>query len=196
MKKIILASTSKYRKQLLEKTGLAFTTEKPSYDEEKVKYQMLLDRRTPLEIAEALSKGKALSINANDRLIIAGDQLVHFNHGILGKAGTFEKAFNQLKQLNGQKHELITAVTIRTETEVLHLNHITQMYMKSLSDQELKNYLKKDEPYDAAGSYKIEESGLILFEKIESDDFSAIQGLPLLWITHQLKGLGYELFKN
>ena len=196
MKKIILGSTSIYRRHLLEKTGLIFLTEKPNFDEDSTKKFLLKNKRSPLEIAEALSRGKAQSIDATDRLVIAGDQLVHLDGQILGKAGSFEKAFEQLKQMNGRQHELITAVTLRTSDQTLHLNHLTQLFMKKLSDQELTNYLKKDTPYDAAGSYKIEESGLILFEKIETDDFSAIQGLPLLWITNQLKGLGYEFFKN
>ena len=196
MKPIILGSTSIYRKKLLEKTGLVFSTQKPSFDEESAKGQLLIQKKSPLEIAEALSRGKADSIKAPESLIIAGDQLVQFNGEILGKAGNFENAFLQLKKLNGQTHELITAITIKTSEKTLHLNHLTKLKMKILSDSELKNYLKKDEPYDSAGSYKIEESGLILFEKIESDDFSAIQGLPLIWITQQLKGMGYEFFKK
>ncbi|MBC7421312.1 MAG: septum formation protein Maf [Bdellovibrio sp.] len=196
MKKIVLASTSIYRKILLEKMGLEFSTEKPTFDEDAAKIQLLKNNKSPLEIAEALSKGKAQSIVAEGKLIIAGDQIVNLNGQMIGKAGSQDKAHQQLQQMNGQRHELITAVTLRTSEKIIHLNHITQLFMKNLSDNELKNYLKKDAPFDSAGSYKIEESGLLLFDKIETDDFSAIQGLPLIWISQQLKGMGYELFKR
>lgn len=196
MKQIVLASTSIYRKQLLEKTGWSFICEKPSFNEELAKNILLKSHHSPLEIAEALSRGKAESIAATDRLIIAGDQLVNLEGHILGKAGDFNAAFRQLKMMNGRSHQLITAVTIKTAEQTLHLNHLTELQMKDLTDSEISNYLEIDTPYDSSGSYKIESSGMLLFEKIETDDYSAIQGLPLHWLTQQLKGMGYELFKK
>ncbi len=196
MKQLVLGSTSIYRRQLLEKIGLSFACEKPIFNEESAKAILLKNCKSPLEVAEALSRGKALSLDASNRLIIAGDQLINLDGQILGKAHDFDRAFSQLKSMNGRKHELITAVTLRTTEQIIHLNHVTQLYMKNLTDDEISNYLKKDTPYDVAGSYKIEESGIILFAKIETDDFSAIQGLPLLWVSQQLKGMGYELFKK
>lgn len=200
-KKIILASTSIYRKQLLEKTGLIFTIEKPSYDEEKAKLTAQTENRTALQIAEILSKGKAKSLwnkadNQNNLLIIAGDQLVHFKGQILGKSKNFETAFAQLQRLNNQTHELITALTLVCSEKVLHLNHITTLKMKNLTVSEIENYLKRDQPYDCAGSYKIEESGITLFEKIDCSDFTAVQGIPMIWMTNQLKELGYEFFQG
>ena len=114
----------------------------------------------------------------------------------MGKPHTFEKARKQLQQLQGQTHQLITAVTLLSEDFERHLNHITYLTMRNLSDLEIDNYLKKDEPYDCAGSYKIEKHGIILFSEIKTDDFSAIQGLPLIWISNQLKELGYEFFQS
>ena len=200
MNSIILASTSIYRRQLLEKLGVAFTIEKPDYDEEAAKIKARADFKSPVEVAETLSRGKATSLIQNkvgeNVLVIAGDQLVDFNNEIIGKSKNLETAFQQLKKMNGETHELITAVTLMTSTETRHLNHVTRLKMKLLTDHEIQRYLLLDEPYDCAGSYKIEQSGIALFAQIESTDFTAIQGLPLLWVSQQLKELGYELFKK
>ncbi len=200
MNQIILASTSIYRQQLFAKLGIDFSVERPDYDEEAAKKKALIDFKTPLEIAETLSRGKARSVmhhKVGERvMVIGGDQLVDFNHEIIGKADNHDAAFEQLKKMNGQIHDLITAVTLITPTETRHFNHITKMTMKQLSDHEIIHYLKKDEPYDCAGSYKIEKSGIALFSRIDCTDFTAIQGLPLLWVSQQMKELGYELFKK
>ena len=200
MNSLILASTSIYRRQLLEKLGVPFTTEKPDYDEEAAKIKALTDFKSPAEVAETLSRGKAASLIQNkvgeNCLVIAGDQLIDFKHEMIGKSKNQETAFQQLKKMNGETHELITAVTLMTSTETRHLNHVTRLTMKSLTDHEIQRYLLLDEPYDCAGSYKIEQSGIALFVQIESTDFTAIQGLPLLWVSQQLKELGYELFKK
>ena len=197
MKQIILASTSKYRTELLQKTGLPFRSEKPLFDEEATKNDLLGHHATALTIAETLSKEKANSIP--DKLnytVIAGDQLVHMDNRIMGKSHNFERAYTQLQTLRGREHQLITAVTILSAGKEWHLNHLTQLKMRNLSDVEIKNYLTKDKPFDCAGSYKIENHGIILFEEIKTDDFTAIQGLPLIWISKILTELGYEFFKK
>lgn len=194
MRPILLASTSVYRAELLQKMGLPFCTQRPPYDEDAAKKKLLEDKQPPLKVAESLSKGKAHSITNREQTIIAGDQLVHFKGAILGKSHSFPNALQQLKMLSGNSHELITSVTILSGNKEFHLNHITSMKMKVLTDLEISNYLKKDEPYDCAGSYKIEKSGIILFDEIKTDDFSAIQGLPMIWISQKLKELGYEFF--
>lgn len=193
---LILASTSIYRGELLQKTGIPFTAKKPVFDEDSAKAELVKIGKSPLELAEALSQGKAHSFDSSGKTIIAGDQLVNFNGLVLGKSGSFEKAFAQLKSMNGKTHELITAVTILSDNKKFHLNHFTLLTMKNLSDFEIENYLKKDQPYDCAGSYKIEKSGLILFDDVKTDDFSAIQGLPMIWISKKLKELGYEFFTH
>ena len=196
MKPLILASTSPYRADLLKKLGIPFECIKPNFDEEAAKNELLKGQASPLIVAEALSRGKAKSLHRGDAVVIAGDQLVNFKSGILGKPHDFKTAKTQLQKMRGTQHQLITAVTIQTFETVIHLNHLTNLTMRNLSDSEIENYLKKDEPYDCAGSYKIEKSGLLLFSHIETDDFSAIQGLPLLWIAEKLKELGYEFFKT
>jgi len=194
MKPLILASTSIYRAELLQKVGIPFSAQKPIFDEDAAKAELVSLNKSPLELAEALSQGKAHSFSSDGRTIIAGDQLVDFNGQVLGKSGSFEKAFHQLKTLSGKSHNLITAVTILSDEHKFHINHLTTLTMKNLTDAEIVSYLKKDQPFDCAGSYKIEKHGLILFDEIKTDDFSAIQGLPMIWISKKLKELGYEFF--
>lgn len=197
---LILASTSPYRKKLLEKLGIKFDCIKPELDEENLKISLLQQKHSPIQIAESLSKAKCKSvfkiINDDHRVIIAGDQLVSFNNTILGKPQTVENAVAQLQLLNGQKHQLITAVSLFIKGKVIHKNHITHLHMKKLSDEEIQNYVLKDNPLDCAGSYKIEEHGITLFEAIDCDDFTAIQGLPIIWLSNCLKENEYEFFKN
>lgn len=197
---LILASTSPYRKQLLEKMGISFDCVKPDLNEEQLKESLLKQNHSPVQIAESLSKAKCKAafkqINNDNSVIIAGDQLVAFDNTVLGKPHTSEKAIAQLQQLNGQKHQLITAVSLFIRGKVIHKNHITHLHMKNLSENEIKNYVLKDKPLDCAGSYKIEEHGITLFEAIDCDDFTAIQGLPMIWLSNCLKENGYEFFKN
>lgn len=196
MKKLILGSTSVYRKELLQKLGIPFETRKPSCDEDTLKKQLSSQNKSPIEIAESLALAKALSLhqeNTHD-VIIGADQLIDFDGRIIGKAKTLEKALEQLTAMSGHTHHLITSIAILHGEKKWKLNHISKMKFKKLTTREIENYLKKDLPLDCAGSYKIELSGIALFEKIETDDFSAIQGLPLMWISQKLKEIGYELF--
>lgn len=197
---IILASSSIYRQELLSKTGLSFTCHSPHIDEEGLTQTLLQQEVSPLKVAEGLSKAKAEKIfsqfNSSEVLIIAGDQLLSFQGKILNKPLTHEVATEQLNLLNGKEHDLITAVTLMTAHNVWHLNHVTRLKMKNLSSEEIQNYLLGDLPYDCAGSYRIEKQGIILFERIDCDDFSAIQGIPMIWLSNRLKEIGYEFFKR
>jgi len=195
--KLVLASTSPYRKDLLKRLGLSFHCEKPKVNEEKIKFDLLNELKTPIEIAEALSWAKAFSVSKEPyTTIIAGDQLVDFENQIIGKPNTTDLALKQLQNMNGKTHQLITSVVILHENLKFNLNHISVMKMKKLSDLELKSYIELDQPLDCSGSYKIESHGIALFEEIKTDDFTAIQGLPLIWISQKLKEIGHEFFKS
>lgn len=198
MKKLILGSTSAYRKELMLKLGIPFETMKPSCDEVSLKIEFLAQKKSPLEIAENLALAKASSLNKEFKhaVIIGGDQLVDLDGQIIGKSKTFNNAKEQLQNMSGRTHNLITSIAILHEDQKWTLNHISKMKMKKLTYKEIEDYLRIDMPLDCAGSYKIERSGLCLFEKIETDDFSAIQGLPMMWISQKLKEIGYELFTN
>jgi len=195
MQKIILASTSIYRKELLERIGLKFSICKPIVNEEKLKFDLLNDLKTPIEIAEELSWAKAWSIHADSNTtIIAGDQLVEFENQIIGKPLTTDLAIKQLMAFNGKTHKLITSVVIIKGHLKFNLNHISTLKMKKLTESEIKKYVQIDQPLDCAGSYKIEQCGIALFDEIKTDDFTAIQGLPLIWISQKLREMGHELF--
>lgn len=189
MKKLVLASTSPYRKELLTRLGVPFNAEKPLIDEEKEKDPSL----SPRALAEHLARLKAQSLKGPGRVVIGGDQLVQFQGKILGKPHTREKAIEQLFRMQGQTHELVTAICVFDGDEAHPFTDITRVQMKELSRDQIARYVDLDQPLDCAGSYKIEKHGMMLFEKIESQDFSAIQGLPLLALSHILQKLGFSI---
>ncbi len=181
--KIILASTSPYRKKLLDRTGLTFECHKPICDEDE--YKKIIS--CPTELSRRLSLEKARSLKIEDSLIIGSDQVCVFNNVILGKGGTEEKTFQQLKMLQGQTHKLITSFAITTTSrEIIHTN-ITELTMKKLSDKQIKKYIELDKPMDCAGSYKLEEHGISLFSEIKTKDHSAIIGLPIMELLGIIK---------
>ena len=112
MKDLVLASTSVYRADQLRKIGIPFETIKPIFDEDAKKKILLQQQASPLEIAEALSKGKAKSIQLDNVTLLAGDQIVSVDDIIFGKSYEFKSAFDQLKLMQGRTHQLITATTI------------------------------------------------------------------------------------
>ncbi len=195
-KKIILASSSVYRKALIEKLVAHVICQKPICDEESLKNKLLANGENPTQIAHALSYEKGLSVFKNnpESIVVSGDQLISFEGQIIGKSYNFENAQKQLKLLNGKTHQLVTCVTVFSQDQTTYIDHISKMTLKKLTTLEIDRYLAKDQPFDSAGSYKIECSGVGLFEKIETDDFTAIQGLPLVWLSQTLRKMGYELF--
>jgi len=186
---LILASTSPYRRELLERLGVPFEARAPLIDEEKEKDPRL----SPLALAERLAELKARSLAGPGSLVLGGDQLVDFGGEILGKPGTAEKAQAQLARLSGRTHELITAICLVDGTGAVHRHtDRTRITFKTLSADQIRRVVLKDNPVDCAGSYKIERHGISLIENIETADFTAIQGLPLLALSRMLKACGLE----
>jgi septum formation protein len=192
MPPLILASTSRYRRELLSRLGVPFTAIAPGCDEDRVKLDTAL---SPRQVAETLAALKASSIAATrpDAAVIGSDQLVAFNGRILGKAGTPERAAAQLQAMNGAEHELITAVHIAHPGGIERHTAIARLRMRRLTPEQIARYVAADQPLDCAGSYKLECRGIALFERIDCEDQSAIVGLPLLWLTAALARLGCEL---
>lgn len=185
-KQLILASTSKYRQELLGRLAYSFTAQPPLIDEENEKDPQL----SPRALAEKLAYLKAQSLSAAERIVIGGDQLVAFEGRILGKAHTPEKAVEQLLSMQGKMHELVTAICVFSGNKAIPYTDITRMHMKKLSREQIERYVQLDQPTDCAGSYKIEKHGIMLFDKIESEDFTAIQGLPLIALGKILENEG------
>ncbi len=198
MKNIVLASSSAYRRTLLSRAGISFSTYDPEIPEEQISARLLAENKTPKEIAEhlAMEKAKAAGTKFPSHLVISGDQLVSHRGRILGKPGSAKAAIQQLQSLRSESHELVTSLVLLGPDRLEMHTEITRLKMKSLSDRELENYVALDQPLDCAGSYKIEKSGIILFESVESQDFSAIQGIPMIWLSNRLKEYGYEFFTN
>jgi len=186
---LILASTSKYRKELLSRLGLPFESMSPSFDEESFKSKGL----SPLDLAQTLARKKAESLAGPDRCVIGGDQLVSFEGQVLGKPHTFAKACETLELMSGKTHELVTAVHIVTPTGAWDILDRTFLTLRNLNQQQIEAYVRADQPLDCAGSYKIEGRGISLFAKIESKDFTAIQGLPLIEVTSLLHKIGFSI---
>jgi septum formation protein len=197
--KLVLASTSPYRAALLKKSGVPFTAVRPAVNEDEIKSVLLKDGATPLGLAQALSQKKGESVWQQVKdphtIVISGDQVASLNGTILGKPGNFENALDQLQKLSGHTHQLITALTVYGPSGFENHVSITELKMRILSETELRRYLLLDTPYDCAGSYKIEENGIALFESIVSDDFTAIQGIPMIWLCNKLKEYNCEFFQ-
>lgn len=185
---LILASTSKYRAQLLARLGLPFTTEAPGVDEAPFK------KGEPREVARvlALAKAEAVAKHRPEAVVLGSDQVCALGAAIVDKPGTTENARAQIARMAGRTHELITALAVsyRGKTDV-HVD-VTRLTMRKLTADEIARYVAKDNPVDCAGSYMVESLGIALFERIESEDFTAIEGLPLLATVAMIRKLGLD----
>lgn len=190
MAKIILASTSKYRLAQLKQLGVAFEAKAPLFDESKAKKSF---HGNPRELALFLARGKAQSLLADGLCVIGADQLVNFGSQILGKPGSREASLAQLEQMQGKIHELVTATVLLSAQKSLEILEITRMHMRPLAKKEIETYVDLDQPLDCAGSYKIEKAGVSLFDRIEGEDWTAIQGLPLLKLGKALRDFGFSV---
>lgn len=182
--RLILASTSRYRRALLEQLGLPFEALPPQYEEE---HDLALP---PEELVVELARRKARSLAATcpDALILGSDQLAELDGAILGKPGTRERAVAQLLRMQGRTHRLLTGVALhdaaRGVTETALAVHV--MRMRPLTPPQAEAYVRADEPVDCAGSYKVESRGIALFEAMEGDDHTGIVGLPLTRVVNLL----------
>ncbi len=184
MKKIILASTSPRRKEILEKTRLPFSVEGSDYEED-----MSLPL-SPHELVKFLSLEKAKSVakNHTDALIIAADTIVTFQEKVLGKPHTAEKAKEMLLMLNGKRNTVITGVAIidTTSGRIDSFSDEADVYFKHLTESEIDNYIQSGEPLDKAGAYAVQGLGSVFIKKIDGDFFS-IMGFPIEKIAESLK---------
>lgn len=188
---IILASTSKYRGELLRQLGYPFEVVSPGVDEDKVKGNGL----TPSELAATLARFKAEAVFARypHACVIGSDQVCSLGDKILSKPGTKEKATEQLSLMQGKTHELITAVSVISPKGIDSFINRTRLHMRPLTLSDIHHYVTADMPLDCAGSYKLESRGIKLFHKIEMDDHTSIIGLPLVQLTTTLLNLGFEI---
>jgi septum formation protein len=141
----------------------------------------------------ALTKALSLADEEPDAAIIGCDQLVSFEGNVFGKPGTPDRAVAQLAAMAGHRHELITALVVVQDSDILQHTDITRLWMRPLSHEAIERYVAADQPLDCAGSYKLESRGITLFERIESEDHTAITGLPLIALVTILRNLGFVI---
>ena len=182
--KLVLASTSRYRRGLLSRLHIPFEVASPDVDETP------LPGESPSQTAFRLSilKAKAVAEKFPDALIIGSDQVLMLDDEQLGKPGSYENAFAQLKKMQGKAMVFHTALTLlNSKLGRLQSRDIqTVVHIRSLSDAQIASYLRKEEPYDCAGSAKSESLGIALMERMESTDPTALIGLPLMVLTEML----------
>ncbi|TQV77443.1 septum formation protein Maf [Aliikangiella marina] len=189
---IVLASGSKYRANLLNRLGLPFKQQAADIDESP------LMNEHPLSLVERLSVEKALSIAKQmpNAWVIGSDQIALFQESIIGKPGGFAEAKKQLQLFSGNCVKFMTGLCLyqhSTQTRRYELASV-EVHFKDLSDLLIENYLKTDSPYDCAGSFKVESLGVCLFDKVVSDDPTALEGLPLISLCKMFEQVGIKLF--
>jgi 7-methyl-GTP pyrophosphatase len=188
---IVLASTSRYRRMLLERLRLDFAVAAPAVDEAPLRGE------TPAATAFRLAEAKARSVGAAhpDALIIGSDQVADCDGAPVGKAGNHERAVTQLAALSGRTvvfHTgvaLLDASTGHCETALVDVRSTYRV----LASAEIESYLRRERPYDCAGSVRSESLGIALFERIDSDDPTALIGLPLIRLTEMLRRAGVDV---
>lgn len=181
---IVLASSSPYRKAILQKLHIDFETASPDINESPLKDE------SPEKLVKRLSEEKARAV-ANthpQHLIIASDQVAVLNERIIGKPGDHEKAFQQLKQASGQTVIFHTGLCLyNSQSGSCQLEVVPyHVKFKSLTDDEITNYLNIEQPYNCAGSFKSEGLGIALFERMQGEDPNTLMGLPLIRLVSML----------
>lgn len=190
--RILLASESVYRKELLSRLKVPFETAKPNVDEDQLK-QNFVGSVEALSLYLAEEKAKSLISSNENGITIGCDQIAVLKGEILHKPGSKEKAIEQLKKLRGKSHELITALAVHHSGLWLSEVNMTSLTMLNISDEQIEAYVEKENPIDCAGAYKIESLGISLMETIDTHDFTAITGLPLMALCRILYKFNYPL---
>jgi len=188
---IILASTSPFRQQILQKICHSFESIDPLIDEHA------FNGESPSQLVSRLAQAKAQAVSEQypNHLIIGGDQVAMINDQIIGKPHNFDNAFNQLRQASGQIITFYTGLclynsgTSNTQVVVEEFN----VHFRLLSDEMITNYLHREQPYNCAGSFKSEGLGIALFSRLEGKDPNTLIGLPLITLIALLNNEGIEV---
>ena len=189
--KLVLASTSAYRRSLLERLQLPFDVARPEVDETP------LADESPANTANrlALEKARAVASRFNDALIIGSDQVAHIGDEVFGKPGTVERAHAQLRRMSGQTVLFQTALALLNTRNGSHRIETvpTEVRFRTLDDAEIERYIAKEMPLDCAGSAKSEGLGITLLDALSGNDPTALIGLPLIALARMLRAEGITL---
>jgi septum formation protein len=193
-KRLVLASTSRYRKMLLERLGLPFECADPAVEERA------LPGEAPAGTARRLAEAKARAVASRfpHALVIGSDQVASCDGAVLEKPGTHANAVRQLAAVSGRAADFDTAVALcdagsgAMQTVVVPC----RVHFRRLSATQIEEYLRREQPYDCAGSAKSEGLGIALIERIECDDPTALVGLPLIALTGLLRQAGMPVLSG
>ncbi|MGD9888190.1 MAG: nucleoside triphosphate pyrophosphatase [Halothiobacillaceae bacterium] len=187
---LILASTSPYRRALLERLRLPFTVEKPGLDEARLPDEEACDMVCRL----ARAKAYAIAQNHPQTWVIGSDQCAVLDNTILGKPGHHARAVEQLKAASNKHvtfHTGLCLMQLESGFERV-INVPFSVYFRELSNQEIEHYLQREQPYDCAGSFKSEGLGITLFKSMQGDDPTSLIGLPLIALCDMLRETGLD----
>ncbi len=188
---LILGSTSKYRRELLQRLRVPFEVVSPEVDETPH------PNETPRDLAMrlALAKAQAVAAHHPNAVVIGSDQVADLNGEPLGKPGTHARAVRQLQKMRGQTVVFQTAVSVVCQDSGFTQTELAQIHVRfrDLSDAEIEAYLRAEQPYDCAGSAKSEGLGIALLDAIDNDDPTALIGLPMIRTARLLRTAGIDL---
>jgi len=185
--RIILASTSPYRRNLLERLHIVFEVCAPDFEEVEpgsMPPEALVRHNTLGKMASVASKFPDATVIASDQIAVCGDI-------ILGKPGNHDAAYRQLRQLSGKCVNFLTGVALAGNGEKHYETVPFRVYFRQLSADDIETYVRAEQPYDCAGSFKSESLGICLFERMEGDDPTALMGLPLITLSGWLQPLEF-----
>ena len=191
---LVLGSSSPYRRELLARLGLSFVVHSPDVDEAPQPHEL------PARLAERLALSKAMAVVQHlqglhqDPIVIGSDQVADLNGQCLGKPGNHERAAEQLRTMSGQTVLFHTAVAVsRPSTGHIgtHLSTVKVVF-RVLDEPTIQTYLRREQPYDCAGSAKVEGLGITLLSSVQSDDPTSLIGLPLIALTQLLREAGLD----
>lgn len=190
MSRLVLASTSRYRAELLGRLGLPFEREAPGVDESR------RPGETPRELAIRLARAKAGAVAARHpgAWSLGSDQVAVLGDEVLGKPVTVERCIAQLMAASGREVVFLTAACLATADDPFLREHVdeTRVRFRELTEREVRRYVEIEKPLDCAGGFKCEGLGIALFERIDSSDPTALIGLPLIWVAAALREAGLD----
>lgn len=192
MTRLVLASTSRYRRELLQRLRLPFDTARPDVDESA------RPGEAPRALAQRLAQAKAAAVaqtlHGTDVWVLGSDQVADLDGTPLGKPGGRAAALTQLRAMSGRRVRFHTALCLaHPDGRSLHDVDLTEVRLRALEDAEIARYVDAEQPYDCAGSFKSEGLGIVLFEAIDSHDPTALIGLPLIATARLLRQAGFPL---
>ena len=186
---IVLASSSRYRRELLQRILDDFRCVSPDRDETPQ------DGEAPGELVRRLARSKAEAVaeRCRDALIVGADQAAVLDARVLGKPGNHPAAVEQLLQSSGRVLSFLTAACVLDPVTQQRHEHtdVTEVRFRRIDRELADAYLRHDEPYDCAGSFRVEGAGCVLFESVTTGDPTALIGLPMIWLAGILRELGY-----